>query len=130
MVTAPTREKEERKGLTRSERERTILPNVDLYESEDSFLLEVELPGVPEESIDIVVDGGVLTISAEAAAPPFDDYQLVYMEFALSKYQRQFSISETLDTDSIEADFRNGILRLTLPKHAERRPRKIPVRAL
>lgn len=109
---------------------RTLLPKADIYETENAFKLIVNLPGVSEDDIEIAVDNNVLTIDAKVSKEDLDGFDPVYTEFALANYRRQFSISETIDIETITAELKDGTLRLTLPKHAIHKPKTIKVHAV
>lgn len=109
---------------------RMLLPKADIYESEDAFMLIVDLPGVSEQDINVNVDNNTLTIEAKASKEDLEGFELVYTEFAVANYKRQFHISDAIETDSISADLKDGTLRLTLPKHAVHKPRTIKVQSV
>lgn len=105
-----------------------VLPPVDVFENEASITLLADLPGVTREQLQVRVDGDNLVLEATAAtgAGP-QDMQLVYGEAQCPTYRRQFTLSRELDTARIEAQLRDGVLRLTIPKAEEARPRRIEV---
>ncbi len=113
-----------------SESVRTLLPKADVYETENGFKLIVNLPGVAEDDIEIAMDNNVLTIDARVSKEDLEGFELVYTEFALANYRRQFSISDTIDKDAITAELKDGTLRLTLPRHAIHKPKTIKVHAV
>jgi HSP20 family protein len=107
-----------------------VVPPVDVFENEEAITLLADLPGVPRDHLNLRVDGDTLLIEATASAastPP--DMQLVYGELQCPAYRRQFTLSRELDASRIEAQLRDGVLRLTIPKAEEARPRRIQVQA-
>ncbi len=106
-----------------------VVPPVDVYENDNAITLLADLPGVPKEQLQVRVDGDTLVIEATAAAGGPQDMELVYGELQCPAYRRQFTLSRELDTSRIEAQLRDGVLRLTLPKAEEARPRRIQVQA-
>jgi HSP20 family molecular chaperone IbpA len=105
-----------------------VVPPVDVFENENAITLLADLPGVSREQLNLRVDGETLTIEATATAastPP--DMQLVYGELQCPAYRRQFTLSRELDAARIEAQLRDGVLRLTIPKAEEAKPRRIQV---
>ena len=104
------------------------LPPIDIFEDEGGITLVADLPGVPRENLHVRVDGETLVIEAEAsvAAPP--GLELVYGEAQLNSYRRQFTLSRELDTARIDAQLKNGVLRLVIPKSEQARPRCIEIR--
>jgi HSP20 family molecular chaperone IbpA len=108
--------------------ERYVVPPVDVFENEASITLLADLPGVPRDQLHVRVDGDNLVLEATAtiAAGP-ENLELVYGEAQCPAYRRQFTLSRELDTSRIEAQLRDGVLRLTIPKAEEARPRRIQV---
>jgi len=107
-----------------------VVPPVDVFENENAITVLADLPGVPRDQLNLRVDGDTLVIEATASAastPP--DMELVYGELQCPAYRRQFTLSRELDTARIEAQLRDGVLRLTIPKAEEARPRRIQVQA-
>ena len=92
-------------------------PKVNTRETEDNYHIEVELPGVKKEDVDIKVDGNVLTISGERNVREEvkdEDYHKVESRYGL--FSRSFTLPERVDTSNIEAEFINGILEIAIPK--------------
>ena len=104
-----------------------VVPPVDVFESESAITLLADLPGVPRENLQVRVDGDSLVLEATAATAGPENLQLVYGEAQCPAYRRQFTLSRELDTARIEAHLRDGVLRLTIPKAEEARPRRIEV---
>ncbi|GAB3646012.1 Hsp20/alpha crystallin family protein [Ramlibacter alkalitolerans] len=107
-----------------------VVPPVDVYENENAITLLADLPGVTRDQLNLRIDGETLLIEATASAastPP--DMELVYGELQCPAYRRQFTLSRELDAGRIEAQLRDGVLRLTIPKAEEARPRRIQVQA-
>ncbi len=92
-------------------------PNVNTRETNEAYHIEVELPGVKKENVDIKVDGNVLTISGERNVREEvkdEDYHRVESRYGL--FSRSFTLPEKVDISKIEAQFSNGILEVTIPK--------------
>jgi len=109
-------------------RQAVVVPPVDVFENENAITLLADLPGVPREQLNLRVDGDTLVIEATAttaSTPP--EMELVYGELQCPAYRRQFTLSRELDASRIEAQLRDGVLRLTIPKAEEARPRRIQV---
>ena len=105
------------------------MPPVDVFENEQSITLLADLPGVAREQLHVRVDGDSLVLEATASTSGPQDLQLVYGEAQCPSYRRQFTLSRELDATRIEAQLRDGVLRLTIPKAEEARPRRIEVQA-
>lgn len=101
---------------------------LDAYREGDSFSIDIDLPGVEPADIDVTVDRKVLTIRAERKREVRDGMDYVVTERPMGVVSRQVSLSESLDTDRLEARYDNGVLTLTIPV-TERAPRKIEVAA-
>jgi HSP20 family protein len=106
-----------------------FVPPADIYETGDSLIVMVEMPGVAPDGVDITLERRVLTIRARSANQQYAGYQRVYTEYADGDYERVFTLSEDIDRDRIEATMRDGVLHLVLPKAAPARARKIELKA-
>ena len=104
-----------------------VVPPVDVFENDASITLLADLPGVAREQLQVRVDGDNLALEATAATAGPADMQLVYGEAQIPTYRRQFTLSRELDASRIEAQLRDGVLRLTIPKAEEAKPRRIQV---
>ena len=108
---------------------RTYQPDVDIYETPERLWLWVDMPGVDENSVNVDLANGVLTIEGAVALDDYNDLAPVYTEYNVGNYLRRFSISTDVDVDGIKARTANGVLELELPKAEKARPRKITVTA-
>jgi HSP20 family molecular chaperone IbpA len=111
------------------DQQRYVVPPVDVYENEASITLLADLPGVPRDQLHVRVDGDNLILEATAVAGGPENMELVYGEAQCPAYRRQFALSRELDTSRIEAQLRDGVLRLTIPKAEEARPRRVQIQA-
>ena len=107
-----------------------LVPPVDVFENDASITLLADLPGVPREQLHLRVDGDTLVLEATAVTAGPEDMVLVYGEAQIPHYRRQFTLSRELDPSRIEAQLRDGVLRLTIPKAEEARPRRIQVQVV
>ena len=103
------------------------MPPVDVFENDASITLLADLPGVVREQLQVRVDGDTLVLEATANTVGPENMEMVYGELQCPTYRRQFTLSRELDTQRIEAQLRDGVLRLTIPKAEEARPRRIQV---
>ena len=99
---------------------------VDLYRENDTYVLSADLPGVDPGSVDIDVDGQLLTIRAQRTAPTRDAKWLAH-ERPHGSYLRQFSLGEGVDAEKISAVYDNGVLNVIIPVSERAKPRKIEV---
>ncbi|WP_392544017.1 Hsp20/alpha crystallin family protein [Oryzobacter telluris] len=102
-----------------------VMP-IDAWRDDDTFVVELDLPGVDADSIDLDVERNVLTVRAERPAPR-NDRELVAAERPRGVFSRQLFLGDTLDTDGIRADYENGVLRLRIPVAERAKPRKIEI---
>jgi HSP20 family protein len=99
---------------------------LSMWTDENNLYVEVEMPGVREQDIEVTVHGDVLSIKAERKDEEGRKY--LYNGRIFGRFERSVALPEAVDTDHIEATFSNGVLRLTLPKRPEARPKKITVK--
>jgi len=102
-----------------------IAPPVDIFETDDSLTVIVDLPGVKREEVDIRVEDNILTIRGKSGYHPAAP--IVREEFSLHGYYRQFQLSDLVDQNKIFAESKNGVLTITLPKAEKTKPRQIKV---
>ena len=107
-----------------------VVPPVDIFEDDQGITVLADLPGVSREQLGVRVDGDSLIIeaSSNSIAVP-QGMELLYSEAQFPSYRRQFTLSRELDAGRIEAALTNGVLRLTIPKAEDAKPRRIEVRA-
>ena len=106
----------------------TFAPAVDIFETEKEITLMADMPGVKAKDLDIDLRENVLTLSGEVASPEGPNEVDVWREYQTGKYFREFSLSEVIDQAKIDAELREGVLRLRLPKVGTATPRKITVK--
>ena len=102
---------------------RTYRPDVDICESGDRLWVWADMAGVDEQSIDIVLDDGVLSIEGRVSAADYESLTPLYTEYNVGNYRRRFTVASEVDVERITARMSNGVLELELPK-AERAKRK------
>lgn len=107
---------------------RSMAMPMDAYRKDDSFLLQLDLPGVDPESIELTVEENVLTISAERPAPPRgEEIESVIAERTFGTFTRQIVLGRTLDSERIEASYEGGVLTVAIPVAERAKPRRIDV---
>jgi HSP20 family protein len=104
-------------------------PAVDIFETEKEITLLTDLPGVKTGHLTIDLSDDVLTLTGEVEPLEAPDEEDILIEYEVGNYYRQFTLSELIDQDKIDAQLRNGVLRLTLPKVEKATPRKITIKA-
>ncbi|ALX12400.1 heat-shock protein [Burkholderia cepacia JBK9] len=106
-----------------------ITPAVDIVENNRGVTLRADLPGVPRENLDVKVHDTTLTIEAGTHLDTPEDLRVRHAEMRSTRYARSFVLSADLDTSRIDANLRDGVLTLTIPRREETRPRRIDVTA-
>lgn len=105
----------------------TVLPPVDIVEDASGVTLWADLPGVTRDKLDVSVNDGNLRIEAEAVVPMPSGLRVQHAEIRQPHFARAFSLSPDLDATKIEANLQDGVLRLTIPRREEARPRRIAI---
>ncbi|MFC3174183.1 Hsp20/alpha crystallin family protein [Novosphingobium bradum] len=102
-------------------------PALEVHQSDDRLEITAELPGVREEDIDLTIEDGLLTLSGEKRSDHTDE-QRGYSERTYGRFERTITLPTNVNEEAARAQFRNGVLTITLPRAAERpRGRKIPL---
>lgn len=104
-----------------------LRPLTDIYETESSLLLLIEMPGVGPESVNVSLDGRVLTITGESGDSPPTGYTLTHEEFRPVHYERAFTLAHVYDNEEVVAAMNDGVLSLTIANTPKQRTRAIPV---
>src|SRR5262249_8369431 len=107
-------------------RQRAVLPPVNITANRDEYLLEIEMPGVNKEGVEISVEGNELTIVGKRLVEHLTG-DVIYRESSDAGYRRVFEIGSDIDTGKISAEMHQGILKLHLPKAERVKPRKIKI---
>ncbi|HEY2414379.1 MAG TPA: Hsp20/alpha crystallin family protein [Pirellulaceae bacterium] len=114
-------------GPTGGQKSSSVFAPSALWEEEGRWGLEVELPGVQLNDIDITLEKDALRVTAERHAPEAGR-KYIHQERGYGKVQRLIKLPETVDPDNIEAELKDGVLRLYLQKRPELQPKKIQVK--
>lgn len=103
----------------------TVMP-IDAWRDGEKFVVEFDLPGMKQDSLDLDIERNVITVRAER--PEWNnDREMVAAERPRGVFSRQLFLGENLDTDKIEANYTDGVLRLTIPVAEKAKPRKIEI---
>ena len=111
-----------------SSRRFTLTPPVDIFEDSQGVTLWADLPGVTKDRLDVKVHDGNLYIEAEAVVPTPAGLRLQHAEIRQPHFARAFSLGADFDASKIDANLKDGVLKLTIPRRDEARPRRIEVR--
>src|SRR5438045_670776 len=117
--------RENRDGIQQRS-EQFVMPAASVTENGDSYLLQVEMPGVNKEGLDISVENNELTIVGRRSLPAVEG-TLIHRESRPENYRRTFELDPSIDANKISAKIDQGVVTLTLPKAEHVKPRKITV---
>ena len=106
---------------------RLLEPPVDIYEDDNCVMLYADMPGVSQDNLHVQIEGRTLTLEGVISLPTTEtrDYEEVQAPY----FSRSFTLGELLDSDNIQADFKDGVLALMIPKQEQAKPRRIEIRS-
>ena len=106
----------------------TWAPAVDIYETENELALKADLPDVNEKDIDIRIENNTLSIHGERKfEQEAKEENYLRVERSYGSFTRSFTLPSTVDTEAIKAEYKNGVLRVEMPKRAESKPKQVKV---
>ncbi len=106
----------------------TWTPSVDIYETENALVLTAELPGIDEDDVEIKIEDNTLTLKGERKLEKETKEENYHrIERSYGSFYRSFTLPHYIDQDKIEAIHENGVLKITMPKKPELKPRKVKV---
>lgn len=126
MESAQDITKQDKKNVEKTRQLYKATPTVDIYENENEILLHADMPGVVKENISVDIDNGTLSISGVRKLETKG--AATYEEFTDVEYVRSFSVPQTIDVERVEAELKNGVLELHLPKSEAAKPRQIEIK--
>ena len=106
----------------------SFAPAVDVYEDEHNVTLKIEVPGIDEKDIDVRIENNTLTVHGERKIEKEEkeeNYRRVERQYG--SFTRTFNLPPTVDAEKVQADYDKGVLKITLPKKAEAKPKQIKV---
>jgi HSP20 family protein len=113
--------------LERSREMPVVVPLVDIYENDEEILLHADMPGVDKKDITVNIDNGKLSLGGIRKFETKGSAQ--WEEFGNVEFQRTFSVPQTINVEKINAELKDGVLRLHLPKSEAAKPRQIEIKA-
>lgn len=103
-------------------------PAVDIYETENELVLKADIPDLNEKDLDVQVENNMLTIRGERKfEQQVKEESYLRVERTYGSFMRSFALPNTINTENIRADYKNGVLTVTLPKRAESRPKQVKI---
>ena len=104
-------------------------PAVDIFEHDETTVIMADMPGVAPEDVDVTLERQILTLRGKVKPYAPEGYRVLSSEYRVGDYIRVFTLSDEVDQTKIKAEFKNGVLRLELPRSPETQPKKISVKA-
>ena len=111
-----------------SRESQAMTPRVDVLEDDSGITLIADMPGVSKESLEIKVENDALSIEGAVTAATPQALEATYAEVRIPRYRRSFTLSRELDAGRIEAQLKDGVLKVRIPKHEQARPQRISVK--
>jgi HSP20 family molecular chaperone IbpA len=108
--------------------ETALRPAVDIFETEEGITVQADMPGVSRDRLNLRIDGTNLLIEGRIGVSPQDQMQALYADVRSAVYRRNFLLSSEFEASKIDANLKDGVLTVRIPKRAELRPRRIEVR--
>ena len=103
-------------------------PVADIYENDDHFVVVAELPGVDKKDIQVSVNGRILTLSGERTTnKEVKEESYCHRERSYGRFERSFTLPVDVDNEKVNADYKDGVLKIVIPKQETTKPRKITV---
>lgn len=109
------------------EKESWVAPMVDIYETEDNFFLVASMPGVTKDNVKVKLEDGSLVMMGRINYDEATNRKYVLQENEVGNFYRKFNVSDSIDSNKIDAKFENGQLTVTLPKHERIKPKTIEI---
>ena len=108
---------------------KAFVPAVDVSENENAYRIKADIPGVRKEDLSVSVQGGILTITGESKYEDEEkkEGRVIRQERRYGKYSRSMRLGKDVDTTAVKAEYKDGVLELTLPKLEEVKPKKIAI---
>lgn len=109
--------------------QQAVAPAVDIFEDAGGITLQADMPGVSRERLDVRLDGDTLAIEGELSLEASEGMRPLWAEVNVPRFRRTFTLSRELDAGRIEANLKDGVLSLRIPKQAHAQPRRVAVQA-
>jgi HSP20 family molecular chaperone IbpA len=130
IATRPASEMEAKEASTDRAAGLVLRPPADVFEDNDGITLQLDMPGVSKERLSVHTDKNTLTVEGDVQIAMGQGMDALYAEVHSTHYRRSFTLSGELEPEKTEANLKNGVLTLRIPKRSELRPRRIDVRAV
>lgn len=107
---------------------RFVSPATDIIENENDYTIIFDMPGIDKKDINLKVEKDVLTVTAETCRRSDDNFECIREESGYYSYRRSFNLNNIINTDKIDAEYKDGTLTLTLSKRENEKPKEIEIR--
>lgn len=104
------------------------LPAVDIVETDNEYVMYFDMPGVEKDDIQLKIEKGILNLTAECSKLPGAGFECLRNEMSFSGFRRSFELGDSVNGEGIAADYKNGTLKLTLPKREEQKTKQIKIK--
>ncbi len=121
-----TTTQQDQRSVTPDRMPEYISPEVNIFETKDGYVLQVEMPGVNKDGLEIMLEGNEITIVGHRQSVPLTG-ETLFRESQVADFRRVFELDPAIDTGKVSARMEQGVLTLTLPKSERVKPRKITV---
>ena len=111
------------------EEQQSVLPAVDVFEDASGITLLIDMPGVPKDRLELKVEGDSLVVEGNAQPQTPPELEPIYAEVRVARFSRHFTLTRELDTTKIDANLKDGVLKLRIPKQEHVKPKRIAVNA-
>jgi HSP20 family protein len=129
MTTQASNGRDGKQSTMNASQSAVIRPQVDIFETAEGITLQADMPGVSREGLNVRVDGANLLVEGSIGIVPGKQMSPLYADVRSTLYRRNFVLGNELESDKIEANLKDGVLTIRIPKRSELRPRKIEVRS-
>jgi HSP20 family molecular chaperone IbpA len=103
-------------------------PRADIWETPDEYLIELDVPGVRSDQVELNFNQGVLTLDAHVPARQPENVEWLRCEYGIGSFRRNFRVGDEIDANAIHAEMANGVLTVHLPRAQQARARRIPLK--
>jgi len=119
--------KRQQAEVTRRQQQETIVPAADIWETEDAIMIQMDMPGVSKDNVEVKVERDTLQVDGKPGTAP--QATAIYTEQRQAEFRREFRLSDDLDREKIHAEMNAGVLTLRIAKAEEVKPRRIQIAA-
>jgi HSP20 family protein len=120
-----TKKENKETAVTRREQQRTYMPATDIRETPEAIVMQFDMPGVEKDKVNVKLDRNLLAVTGIVERQ--EQGNIVYQEYRIGDYHREFTLSDDLDKNNITAEMKAGVLTLTIGKAEKAKPKTIQI---